>query len=63
MRRVFLTKAAVLVKLKLIWCVPLILCCSVIALLTFRAGKRYDIPHDDILAPLFALEDSGMIVN
>ena len=50
MSSVFLTETTVLVKLKPVRSVSFILGSSVVALLTFGAGKRHDIPHDKFLA-------------
>ena len=63
MRGVFTAKTAVLVELQLVWCVPFILGGSVVALLTFCAGKRHDIPHDEILAPHLPYLKGGIVAK
>jgi hypothetical protein len=51
------TEAAILIELQLVWRISLVFRCCIVALLTFRAGKRDNIPHDEILTPLFVFED------
>ena len=62
-RGMLTTESTVLIELQLIWRISLVLRCSVIALLAFRAGKRHDITHDLILAPLLPFTEEGIIAN
>jgi len=53
------TEAAILIEFQFIWRISLVFRCCIIALLTFCAGKRDNIPHDEILTPRFVFKDMG----